>query len=155
MPKAKSDKATAPESKGVKTAAPASRNAVVDADTKARKAEREAAEYVAKAAARREEAEKRRKAFERQKQIDVSVQNRHDSTNPTVSVIVQTKRERPVRLRRGVIPSRTMVKVTRRELRRLQGMMNDKRIQLIVGELEKPGDLVNPKTGKPVDSEKG
>jgi len=150
--KAKSGKKSPKKAPKEKTAAPASRNVVETADVVAKKAERTAAEAIAFAADKRAAAEVERRAFELDKRHQENVQRRLEADNATVKVMVQTKRERLVRLKRGFIASRTQVLVTRRELRRLQGMQQNGHIQLIVGELEEPGDLVGA-DGKPVEGE--
>jgi hypothetical protein len=58
-----------------------------------------------------------------------------------IPVLVQQRRDRPVRIRELVIPCRTPVLVNRRELRKLEGLRQQGVIQLVVGELEKPKKL--------------
>lgn len=130
--------------------APVSRDVILGIDAQAKADARKAQEAAAKAEASAKKAADARLQFEIEKQREVSAQARADAAKPSIKVIVQTKKERLVKLQRGAIPSRTQVLVTRRELRRLQGMAQKGAIQLVVGELEKPGDLVDSKTGKPI-----
>lgn len=82
------------------------------------------------------QAEARRKNYEE----DVARRKRENAQR-TIPVIVQQRRDRPVRIRELVIPCRTPVLVNRRELRKLEGLRTQGRIQLVVGALEKQQKL--------------
>lgn len=69
--------------------------------------------------------------------------NRENRNKRTVWVIVQQRRNKPVRLNRTEdIPCCTPVQVSPQEVRRLRGMRMKRGISLIVGELAKPGQVV-------------
>jgi hypothetical protein len=120
----------------------ASRAELAGVNQRAREAEQQARNAQARATAARKAAEKERELYEVKRHADENIRNRKDRDKATVMVVVQTKRERYIKLREGMVPSRTPVKVSRRQLRRLQGMARKGNIQLIVGELEKPGELL-------------
>jgi len=108
----------------------------------AEKAQREAQKVEQDLEVRRKKAAQDRRAFEEAQRHAANAQADTDNRDRVVPVIVQAYKDRPVRLPGNyLVPSRTPVKVTRRELRKLQGMSNAGYVQLIVGQLESPGEV--------------
>lgn len=67
-----------------------------------------------------------------------SAKRKMEQKQRTIPVIVQQRRDRPVKFAELEIACRTPTMVNRKELRRLEYLRSQGRIQLIVGELEKP-----------------
>lgn len=131
------------DKRAMETTAPASSVDELRAqDLEVREAQRQASAAAFALKRKRERVAEARKEFEVQKMDSDRRKRREDMEKKTVRVIVQTRRERLVRVRGGFVPSRTPVLVTRRDLRLLEGMRKQGAIQLIVGELEKPASLL-------------
>lgn len=149
MPKAKSGKASAEKAPTTTETAPASsKDELVGMDQKARAAERAARAAAAEAQAKRQAVEEARRRFEAEQRKKNSESLRYQARNATVWVVAQTKKEKPIKLPGGFLDSRVPVKVARNDLRKLQGLQRKGAIQLVVGELEKPGEL-RPRPEKP------
>lgn len=123
----------------VNLAPPNSLQAMQQAEAEAR---RKAEDYERKAAESRARAAEAAAALEIKRREEINAARDLEAIERTVPVIVQQQRDKPVRLRNCIIPCRVPVKVTRRELRQLEGLRSQGIIQLIIGELEKPGDVL-------------
>lgn len=139
-------KATAPktESKAPQAKAPLElKRHEADVEVANKKA-REAHEALLAAQA---EAAEKRLALETKRAEEVNKRQANERHKRTIPVVVQRRKNRPVRIRAGVtIPSGVQVLVSPSELRRLQGKRRNHEIDLIVGEIKK---------GKIQDGEKG
>lgn len=101
-----------------------------------------AEDYERRAADSRAKAEQAKAELMMKRHEELNAARDMEAIERTVPVIVQQQRDKPVRLRNCIIPCRVPVKVSRRELRQLEGLRSQGIIQLIIGELEKPGDVL-------------
>lgn len=149
------DTAPGPESKAPppeEFTTASARDQIAGLDAAARAADREERKTHATLAERRKAAAEARAKLDARLEEERRIRARKDTTEQVVPVVVQTRKERPVRLPEGVIPCRVPVKVTRRGLRRLEGMRRQGKIQLIVGEIDKPGKVLDPREGRATKS---
>jgi hypothetical protein len=135
----------AAKAKTEKASAASSRDDVMAVDAEVRSAQRDAKRAADALLAKQAKAILARKEFENTEIEKARRKLREDVEKATVQVIVQTRKSRPVRTKWGEVPLSTPVKVPRRALRYLQGMAQRGKVQLIVGELNKPGELI-PRT---------
>ena len=104
-------------------------------------------------AGRRRVALEARQKFEAEQRRLADDKVQRAESERTIPVIVQTRKDRDVRLSTyAAIPSRKPVMVNRRELRQLEGMRRQGTVQLIVGKLEKPGGVTKLEKGDHVTS---
>lgn len=113
-------------------------NAELEALKEAQKRENQAMQDLAEKRKAREEAQA---AAQEKHRKDLEAKRKAEMDQRVVPVVVQRQKDAPVQIRGVVIPCRTPVKVSRRELRHLEVLRRMGAIQLVVGELEKPGDV--------------
>jgi len=131
----------------------ASRDAVAAEDAKLKKAQGEERRARANVEDLKQKAEAARLRFRLSERQKANRQAREDAEKATVPVIVQTRRDMPVRVwlrgkdgtkrQHAFLAARTPIMVPRAVLRQLEGQRNRGKCQLIVGELEKPGEMLD------------
>lgn len=137
---AKQDPVTKPEA--LATAAPPELTKIqADLTIESEKIEQERAKLDARAL----KATEARKEFEAKLQAKQAAEQVTERHSRSIPVIVQTRKNKPVRLRGDkTIPCCTTVTVSLDELRRLQGYRKRGKIQLIVGKVESGSVKENP-----------
>ena len=133
--------ATKAKGKDKTTPATSSRDELHAVDAEARKAQVDERAAHARLIAKQKEAADARIKFDSSEREKAKRERRDDMEKVTVTVVVQTRKSRPVRTRMGTIECLTPTKVPRRTLRELQGLCQRGAIQLVIGELEKPVDM--------------
>lgn len=116
-----------------------------DAEAAKRESDRAAAEAAKK---QKEAADKQRDVLiASRKKANAEAKSRETTRN--IPVLVQTRKNQPVRIMGRVwVESLTPTMVNRQELRKLQNLMQRRKIQLIVGEQGKPADVTVGRRGE-------
>ena len=95
----------------------------------------------ARLTANRAKADAVRANFDQDERAKAAIATKEARLKEVVLVVIQTRKDKDLRMREGVIKIKTPTMVSRRMLRVLQGMSRNRKVQLVVGELNKPGKI--------------